>query len=1019
VTEPSVSQELAQLVAVAEGPVTVANAAAVLGREPREILDAVETLTADGTLADSTAGLTAAGAVPAPGPSRHAYLAGALADLLQSQGGDAGRVGKLLVAAGRPDEAFDRLTGAVLDHGHTRGDAERLHLADAAVAAAAAARIEAGPVEGRLRLARARLLRGVGRSAEAAADLVVAVKRLEGAEKVDALAFSAAIADDRQHPQEAEVWVALAEAAAVMSGEQAKLGSVLTFHGRELSRIGFAEEADAALAKGNALIESHGNAAQRFYGRMNRAWVELDRGEPRRAEADFAELRDRALALEGEASLADKEAYLARALFGQGRAREALASLEAAEARAAGTEAVAPAFIAALARAEGGLQFGRYDDALAGADRALEITTAHLPAWNNVAGYLRARSLAGLGRTEEARAALAEARAATPPGIDGWRWRTRIRELEMELSSGAWPQREAEDLTDELLHSRFYGPAVELMTVRAAREKDPELAALAAALALRIGNPLTAGRAAQAGALWNGPLGPSVAQAVKSVEQHVPAEWMEQWKSEPYVTSAVAVEATPDDADEQLLREQVDAAFAAAGLSGAEVASPAQRRESGLVRRRPVPRRLLTTVAAAIGIVVLAGGVAFAVTQMNQPVTTVPTTQTTAPPALEETLVEVPEGGISGAASYRGNEARTGVLEGSGVKTATGRYWEPAEPGTDFTADMVAFGRLLYISTTDDSLFAINQGNGTVEFSIPAEDEITAPPAIGVIVTGEQSGEPLLVFPTSDGSLFAYSALRAGSNIWEATGIGTVRGAPLIVATSVVVATEEGNIVALDLGSGAEQWRYPAEGVAGEFRGAPASFDGAIYAADRSGSLHVVDLATGQSRCPNPVGLMSSSRVNPIVADGAVFVGLDALPGIQVSDAAGCGAPSTSFATNYPSGEPVLLPPAVNEGVLYLLEGPRLLAVNLDPATFATQNYMWETPFVSDGPITTPPVLANGVLYVGSQNGKVYAVDATTGQGLWGEGFDVGGPVKGAAVVSNGAVFVSTARGQIWAIAGS
>ncbi|HEY7704982.1 MAG TPA: hypothetical protein VID03_09170, partial [Acidimicrobiia bacterium] len=488
-TDPSVSHELAQLVAIAEGPVTVANAASVLGREPREILEAVESLTAEGTIVDETAGLTAAAGLPMPSPSRHAYLAGALADLLESQGGDAGRIGKLLVAAGRPQEGFSRLSGAVLDHGHTRGDAERLHLADAAVAAAAAARIEAGPTEGRLRLARARLLRGVGRSEEAAADLTVAVKRLEGAEKVDALAFSAAIADDRQHPQEAEVWVALAEEAAVMAGEQAKLGSVLTFHGRELSRIGFAEEADAALAKGNALIEEHGNPAQRFYGRMNRAWVELDRGEPRRAEADFAELRDRALELEGEASLADKEAYLARALFGQGRADEAMASLEAAESRATATGAIAPAFIAALARAEGGLQFGRYEEALAGADKALEITSAHLPAWNNVAGYLRARSLAELGRTEEARAALAEARMATPPGVDGWRWRARIRELEMELGTGAWPQREAEDLTDELLHSRFYGPAAELMTVRASREKDPELAALAAALALRVGNP--------------------------------------------------------------------------------------------------------------------------------------------------------------------------------------------------------------------------------------------------------------------------------------------------------------------------------------------------------------------------------------------------------------------------------------------------------------------------------------------------------------------------------------------------
>jgi outer membrane protein assembly factor BamB/tetratricopeptide (TPR) repeat protein len=1009
-------------VAVAEGPVTVANAAAVLSREPREILDAVETLTADGTLADSTAGLTAAGAIVAPGPSRHAYLAGAMADLLDSQGGDAGRIGRLLVAAGRPQEAFERLTGAVLDHGHSRGDGERLHLADAAIAAAADARIEGGAIEGRLRLARARLLRGVGRSEEAAADLVVAVKRLEGGEKVDALAFSAAIADDRQRPQEAEVWVALAEEAAVLAGEEAKLGSVLTFHGRELSRIGFAEEAEAALAKGNALIEAHGNPAQRFYGRMNRAWVELDRGEPRRAEADFAELRDRALELEGEASLADKEAYLARALFGQGRAEEALASLEAAEEMAARNEAPAPAFIASLARAEGGLQFGRYEEALAGADRALEITTANLPAWNNVAGYLRARSLSGLGQKAEARAALAEARAATPPGIDGWRWRTRIRELEMELADGPWPQREAEDLTDELLQARFYGPAVELMTVRASREKDPELAALAAALALRVGNPLAAGRAAEAGGLWAGPLGPSVADAVLAVEPHVPDAWQEQWKAQGYVTAAYGVQARPGDEDEQLLRDQVDAAFAAAGLSGTDVASPAQRRASGLVRRRSAPRRLLTTVAAAIGIAALAGGVAFAVTQMNQPVTT-----TTSPPAqsttvtlpLEQQLVAPPEGGIFGTALYRADDARTGVLNATGVKAPTGIYWEPAAPGTDFTTDPVAYGRMLYVATTENTVFALDQANGTVVFPIPAEDRVTSPPVVASGEAAGLAGDALLVVPTADGSVSAYVAGRAAGALWQAKDVGEVVAAPIVGPGVVVVATREGQIVGIDIGNGAVVWRYPSEALAGEFLGAPALADGVIYAADRGGALHMVDAATGASLCDAPIPLRSSSRVNPIVSDGAVFVGLDVAAGFQAFALGECGASPAEFSSDYPSSEPIILPPAINEKVMYLLEGPRLLAVNLDPAVFAESDFAWEQPFTAGGPITTPPVYADGAVYVGSQDGKVYAVDAATGQSLWGEGFDVGAPIRGTPVVVDGAVFVATARGQIWAIAGS
>jgi hypothetical protein len=261
---------------------------------------------------------------------------------------------------------------------------------------------------------RARFLRAEGKSEEAADDLEVALRRLHGEELVDALGFAAAVADDRQRPQAAEHWVAMAELEAAHQLLPAKVGSLLTLHARELSRIGFPRESEAAYEKGAALIETHGTPKQRFFGRQNRAWMWLDRGEVRKAEALFATLCGEAEELEGETSLADKQAYWARALFGAGHPELALAAASRAQALAEQSRAVAPALIATLAECEGCLFFDRFEQALVAADRALDLCLMQMPVWENVCRYLRSRALLGIGDLAASREEATRAIEASP-----------------------------------------------------------------------------------------------------------------------------------------------------------------------------------------------------------------------------------------------------------------------------------------------------------------------------------------------------------------------------------------------------------------------------------------------------------------------------------------------------------------------------------------------------------------------------------------------------------------------------
>ena len=53
--------------------------------------------------------------------------------------------------------------------------------------------------------------------------------------------------------------------------------------------------------------------------------------------------------------------------------------------------------------------------------------------------------------------------------------------------------------------------------------------------------------------------------------------------------------------------------------------------------------------------------------------------------------------------------------------------------------------------------------------------------------------------------------------------------------------------------------------------------------------------------------------------------------------------------------------------------------------------------------------MANGIVYAGSTDGKLYALDASTGAQLWND--MAGADVNGSPAVANGVVYVGTAVG--------
>ncbi|TDD49740.1 serine/threonine protein kinase [Nonomuraea terrae] len=78
----------------------------------------------------------------------------------------------------------------------------------------------------------------------------------------------------------------------------------------------------------------------------------------------------------------------------------------------------------------------------------------------------------------------------------------------------------------------------------------------------------------------------------------------------------------------------------------------------------------------------------------------------------------------------------------------------------------------------------------------------------------------------------------------------------------------------------------------------------------------------------------------------------------------------------------------------------------VDSSTAVADRQLWS--FTTGDPVTSSPTVANGVVYVGSDDNKLYALDAVTGQQRW--SFTTGGEIGSSPTVAEGAVYVGDDR---------
>ncbi|TVQ24712.1 MAG: hypothetical protein EA367_01340 [Leptolyngbya sp. DLM2.Bin15] len=351
-------------------------------------------------------------------------------------------------------------------------------------------------------------------------------------------------------------------------------------------------------------------------------------------------------------------------------------------------------------------------------------------------------------------------------------------------------------------------------------------------------------------------------------------------------------------------------------------------------------------------------------------------------PIPDDTLMQ----NESCALMFRGNPARTGNYCNGLTGEVPSMAWQFATEGT-VRSSVAANNDLVYISSSDSYLYALDKTTGQKVWSFLTASEILSSPAIwnGIIYSGSW-----------DNHLYAIDA-ETGREIWRFRTAGEITSSPAVLDGVVYIGNWDKHLYALDASTGREIWRFR---FGGEILSSPAILDGIVYVGSWNNFLHALDAITGTEIWRFRAGgnIVSS----PMTTNGVVYIGsLDSY--LYAVDLA-TGSELWKFKTE--GG--IISSPASANGVIYI--GSRDNHLYAVDSIYGRE--LWK--FKTEDHVDSSPAFSDGIIYVGSMDGNLYSIDASTGQELWRLRTNDG--ITASPTIADGVVYIGSWDKYLYAL---
>ena len=337
---------------------------------------------------------------------------------------------------------------------------------------------------------------------------------------------------------------------------------------------------------------------------------------------------------------------------------------------------------------------------------------------------------------------------------------------------------------------------------------------------------------------------------------------------------------------------------------------------------------------------------------------------------------------------FRGDPQHTGIYDAPGVPQKPELKWKFQARRAVVSPPAVVNG-VVYVGSNDHNLYAIDAASGALRWKFRTGGRVASSPAVanGVIYFGsydgylyaiDLSGKEKWKFQTNGERRYAGKHLHGAEPAAEMMPdpFDVYLSSPNVVDGTVYFGSGDGNVYALNASNGNQEWKFQTDDV---IHSSPAVANDVLYVGSWDTYFYALETATGKEKWRfrtgddpkfhNQIGIQSS----PLVANGTVYFGcrdsklyaLDAKTGEQ----------KWLFDNR---GSWVIGSPVMKDGRLYFTTSDSGLFHALDVASgkeIYNLSLLW--PLFSSGAI------AGNTLYIGSEEGKLFAIDLKAQRVAW------------------------------------
>jgi len=356
--------------------------------------------------------------------------------------------------------------------------------------------------------------------------------------------------------------------------------------------------------------------------------------------------------------------------------------------------------------------------------------------------------------------------------------------------------------------------------------------------------------------------------------------------------------------------------------------------------------------------------------------------------------------------TFRNNLMRTGEFTKSGVSTSGVAAKWIFTSGAAITSSPVVVDGVMYIGSDDNSVYALNANTGAQIWKYTTGDDVRS----SATVTGDS-----LFIGSYDGYLYCLKTTD-GSLIWQkkAYTSGDVKACPT-VAYNTVFATWHGmfeatNTVGLDIKTGTEKWRYRR---ARANEGAICADATRLFFASSDNVIEGADMATEQTvfykTGDHNKGSMTVLDDNTVLyAKETAIQAVDKSTGTLLwTTNVGIGADQDLSPLTTPAVANVSIGGISTKMIYWATLKNSIMALR------ANGTQLWHRKDFTS-PFNSAPVVSQNVVYVGSDDNKMYALNAEDGTTIW--SYTTGGTIQTSPWIEDGVVYFSSIDGKVYAI---